>query len=124
MKLAFLAAVAILVVTGCARKPEDPDVAGLSQLERSGDKMSAARPIRFYLYLHDEEAARSVAAAIQPLGFTSVVRPAAQGPGTLCLATKSVTPTPENLHAIRKQLTTALREFGGEYDGWESPLVK
>ncbi|HEV7426567.1 MAG TPA: ribonuclease E inhibitor RraB [Thermoanaerobaculia bacterium] len=102
----------------------DPDASVLQQLASAGDDPAKSRIVNFYLYFPTEKAAQAAAAEIAQSGFLPVVRPAAKGPEWLCFATKSTVPTLEALHVARKQLNDAAQRNGGEYDGWESPVLK
>jgi hypothetical protein len=121
-------AVVMIALTGGCKMPSqpsgDPDASVLHQLASAGDDPAKSRTVDFYLYFPTEKAAQAAATEIARSGFLPVVRPAAKGPEWLCFATKATVPTLEALHVARKQLNEAAQRNGGEYDGWESPVLK
>ena len=122
--LIVVVVVALAACTTPNRPAGDPDASVLHQLSAAGDDSARTRTVDFYLYFATEKAAQAAASEIAQAGFKSVVRPAAKGPGWLCLATKSLVPNLEALHDARKQLSTAAQRNGGEYDGWQCPVLK
>ena len=51
-------------------------------------------------------------------------RPAADGNGWLCLARKTLVPSPETMTAVTAELENVAGEFSGEYDGWQAAVVE
>jgi regulator of RNase E activity RraB len=107
-----------------ARARQDPDAQVIAQLRKAGSDLSKPHPIEFFLYVSTREAADRLASKVHELRFEVEVKPAAQGPQWLVLATKSLVPTEASLAAVRKQFTALAAAESGDYDGWGTPVVK
>ncbi len=100
----------------------------LQQLQRSGDRLTQPRGIEHWFYFPTTDRRDRFLEALQTDGFELI------GMDTL----KDESPAkPYSLHLIRQdsiqvpyiheltwQLTQAAREYEGEYDGWETVLVR
>jgi regulator of ribonuclease activity B len=108
---------------GLAKKG-DPDQMVLEQLRKAGSNLSKPHKVEFFLYFPTQSAATEAAPAIRKAGFEVDVRPAAQGPGWLCFATRTMIPELTALQKIRRDFTAIAAAKGGEYDGWGTGIVK
>jgi hypothetical protein len=96
----------------------------LNQLREAGSDLSKPHPLEFYLYFPAEEAAHRAAERIADDGFSVEVKKAAQGSAWMCYVTKRMAPKRAEITAIGKRFRSLAREFGGEYDGWATEVVK
>ncbi len=97
----------------------------LDQLRAAGSDLSRPHPMEFYLFFPTEELAHRVAERIADNGFRVEVKKTPQGrPAWMCYVTKSMVPRHAEIAAIGKRFSAIAQEFGGEYDGWETEVVK
>jgi hypothetical protein len=102
----------------------DVDQQVLDQLREAGSDLSKPHPLEFYLYFPTEESAHQAAERIVDDGFSVEVKRAAQRADWLCYVTKRMAPKRTEIAAIGQRFRALAREFGGEYDGWETEVVK
>lgn len=102
----------------------DTDQQVLNQLQEAGSDLSKPHPLEFYLYFPAEESAHQAAEMIADDGFSVEVKRAAQGSAWMCYVTKRMAPKRSEIAAIGKRFRSLAQEFGGEYDGWETEVVK
>ena len=102
----------------------DPDAAVLEQLKKAGSNLSKPHKIDFYLYFPNEAAAKRAAKQVKDAGFEIEVKQSAAGSDWLCLATKTMIPELAFLKKIRANFTAIASVEKGEYDGWETAIVK
>jgi hypothetical protein len=76
------------------------------------------------VYFLSKTSAEKAETEIQEFGFTTVVRPPVTGSDWLCLASKPLIPTAEELSKARQLLDALCYELHGEYDGWEAKIEK
>lgn len=105
-------------------KKGDPDQMVLDQLKKAGSNLSKPHTIEFFLYFPTQPAASEAAPTFKKAGFDVDVKPAAQGPGWLCLVTRTMIPELGALQKIRSDFTAITSAKGGEYDGWGTGVVK
>jgi hypothetical protein len=119
---------AILIAPGGAvaqnKTGSDGDQQTLDQLKKAGSNLKKVHPVDFYLYFPTEAKARAAAPSIRKEGCTLVIRLGADDKNWLCLATKKMLPTHSELARLRKRFETICAKYGGEYDGWEAPIIK
>lgn len=96
----------------------------LAQLRHGGSDTSKPHHFDFYLYLPTEAAAREAGQRLTKRDYRVEVRPAAKGPNWLCLAKTALTPDTAPLAEIESLFTQLAQEFQGEFDGWESDVIK
>jgi hypothetical protein len=102
----------------------DVDQQVLDQLREAGSDLSKPHPLEFYLYFPTEESAHRAAERIADDGFSVEVKRAAQRSDWMCYVTKRMAPKRTEIAAIGSRFRSLAREFGGEYDGWETEVVK
>ena len=95
----------------------------LTQLRRDGSDTSKPHGFDFYLYFPTETTARQASQRLAK-EYRVDVRPAAKGPTWLCLAKTTLTPDTAPLAEIGSLFSQLAQEFRGEFDGWESDVVK
>jgi hypothetical protein len=125
----FIAAVTLsMLLCGCSKKPmttqQDFQVGVLSQLRQMGSDTSKPHSFDFYLYLPTEAAAMQAGQRLTSIKYQVEIRPAAKGSNWLCLAKTTLTPDTAPLSKIGKLFTQLAQEFHGDFDGWESEVIK
>ncbi|MFZ1074005.1 MAG: ribonuclease E inhibitor RraB [Verrucomicrobiia bacterium] len=96
----------------------------LQQLRGMGSNTRLAHNFDFYLYFPSETAARAAAKKIRAREFTVDITPSTSDKKWLCLAKKVMVPESapfDEIDLFFKQLAASLQ---GEFDGWESDVVK
>lgn len=104
--------------------PNDLDGSVLDQLVKAGSDLSKEHQPEFFLYFPDETTAERVAALIHADGFQVTVQRSPAADNWLCLATKTMALTHEEMTAIRGRFMLLASENHGEYDGWGTPVVQ
>ncbi len=104
-------------------QPIDRDAQVVSALQQAGDPLTASRRVDFYLYLAPPVTA-TVAARLEAEGYATEIRPGPDGQTELCLAWKTLVPTLETIQPISARLAALCAEFHGEYDGWETMVIR
>ena len=122
--LVGIVAIGLFALPRIVRAGESPDAQVITQLRKAGSNLSKPHDVEFFLYVPTPEAAERLASKLRALHFGTKVDRAAQGPGWLVLATKSMIPTESAMVALRVQFTALAAEEKGEYDGWGTPIVK
>lgn len=102
----------------------DPDQQVLDQLKAAGSDLNKPHKVEFFQYFPSEDVAKSVAADLKGEGLTFEIRTAAMGPGWLCLGTKEMVPKHSELVRLRRMFEALAKRLNGEYDGWETAVVK
>ena len=95
----------------------------LFHLKNQGSDLSKPHEIEFFLYLPSQFAAEEVALHIRGCGFAVEVKEPSDGMGWLCFATKTMIPKLSDLHEIRRDFNSLTASWGGDYDGWGTPVV-
>jgi len=118
---------ALSPVIGCSiRTPNapDPDQAVIDQLVSVHSDLRKPHQFDFYIYTSTKLAATNTASKLQKGGLTTIDIPGATGSNWLCLASKTIIPDKQRIHDIQTLVSTTAKEFGGDYDGWESNVRK
>ena len=133
MSLSFLIALGLLGIylmlrgqarAAGARSMADPDAATLAELARAGSDLGRFHEMEFFLYLPDRQAADAVAEQLTDEGFVVEVQPAELSGEWLCLATRQMSPTLDELHRLRRHLAAVAESRDGAYDGWGATVVE
>jgi hypothetical protein len=99
----------------------------LDQLREAGSDLSKPHDLEFFLYFPDQEAAGIAAERIKTSGaggFMAEVKRAPQGEIWMCYVTRKMVPEGAKIALIGERFSALAQELGGEYDGWETSLVK
>jgi hypothetical protein len=125
----FIAIVTLsLLLCGCSKSPmtthQDFQTEVLTQLRQQGSDTSKPHSFDFYLYLPTETAARQAGQRLAKSDYQIEVRQGADGTNWLCLAKTTLTPDTAPLSEIGQLFTKLAQEFHGDFDGWESDVVK
>ena len=106
------------------RTQPDGDQLVLDQLKKAGSKLEKPHSIEFFLYLPTEDGAWKAAELVSKEGCTVHVELGADQKQWLCFATKLMVPKHSDLQRLRKRFEAICAKFGGEYDGWGTPIVE
>ena len=102
----------------------DLDQQVLDELKRSGSDLTKPHKIDFYLYFPNEQKAKTAAAQIKDKVTSADVRLGANNKDWLCFATKEMVPEHSELVRLRYLFNSVAVKLNGEYDGWETGIVK
>ena len=125
--LAFFTLIAVIYAIKGYRASEEPksgDALVLLRLRATGSDLSKPHSINFFIYLPTREAALNIADRIRAKGFGARVDHEGPGPNWLCLGTKSMVPDLAAIEAAGADFDEMARCLGGEYDGWETSVVR
>jgi hypothetical protein len=106
------------------RELDNGDKQVLAQLVNAGTAVDQPHDIGCYLYFPNQEQAQRAATALGADGFTAEVRFGAHNSGWLAFGRRSIVPHPANIVVLRKRLTKLAQSLGGEFDGWETAIVR
>jgi hypothetical protein len=101
----------------------DDDQKILYLLKKAGSDLSKPHPITFYLYFRREDDARNVAEVLNKKGYVSEVIKL-DDVNWFCLAHIETIPTLQTIKEKAKELKQISMSHNGEYDGWESTVIK
>jgi hypothetical protein len=99
----------------------------LAELEKHGDDHSISRPVDHWAYFKSHEARASVARALAEKGFSSMsdLQPKGSTEFRFGLQFQRSDRVDSNvINAVTCTLEELVTEHGGEYDGWETQVVK
>lgn len=130
-----LAVVLVALPVGCASR-EDKDLSrthaaeiaedreALNQLRTAGSDLAKPHRVEFYLYVPSEAAAEAAAAAIRPRGYTVSVSAGAEEANWLCVASKTMRPTIEEITVARSLFKGLALTYLGAYGGWNTAIER
>ncbi|GMQ90921.1 MAG: hypothetical protein BMS9Abin11_0226 [Gammaproteobacteria bacterium] len=95
-----------------------------TDLTKHGADLSKQHDFDFYLYFGERGIAKKAASELEKAKFLLEIKPASDSNGWLCLAKRSVVPNPENLNLVGNILVAVAENLGGEFDGWESNIIR
>lgn len=98
------------------------DLMVVSALQEHGDLLEPKRDVTHYAYFDLESQADEFAKAVAALGFKIERSGGDDKHGVI--ATRKDSVTPEAITSVTVPLAELAMKIGGEYDGWEAPLVK
>jgi regulator of RNase E activity RraB len=101
----------------------DRDATTLTELAKAGSDLRRSHEMEFFLYVPDRGAADAVAAQLEAEGFAVEVKAAEEGDDWLCLATRTMVPTLDELRRLRRHLAAVAESREGAYDGWGATVV-
>jgi hypothetical protein len=125
--------VLVAATTACTRSEEKPatrantqeiaeDNEALNQLRAAGSNLTKPHHVEFYLYLPSEEEAESAATAVRPLGYAATVSAGEDEGNWLCVATRTMRPTIEDITVARALFTGLAQKHRGVYGGWNTAI--
>ena len=128
-----LAVLLVAATISCAPR-EDKDVSranaaelaedneALSQLRAAGSDLAKPHKVEFYLYVPSEAAAQAAAAAIRPMGYAVTVSAGESEANWLCLASRTMLPTIEEITVARSLFKSMALKYQGAYGGWNTAI--
>ena len=96
----------------------------MQHLVEMGSDINQLHGFDFYMYLPTEAAAREVGAKAEEKKMGITILPAASGSKWLCKATFRIVPEKACLDEIGNFFRQASDVYHGEFDGWESDIIK
>lgn len=117
----------VLTATAPVALPQggsDPDSQVLVQLRKAGSNISKPHEIEFFLYFKTKDSATRASGLVAKEGCRVAVEPGADHTSWLCDGRKRMVPRLSALVRLRKRFEGIARKYGGEYDGWETAVVK
>lgn len=113
-----------LLISACSLlNPADPDQVALDSLGKAGSDLSKPHPFGFYLYHKEVFAARQMCDQLLTEGYRTNVSEGAGKGEWLCLASVDFVPSFDTLSEIQDRMAIVAKQYGGEYDGWETVVV-
>jgi regulator of RNase E activity RraB len=106
------------------RSRTDPDATTLAELAKAGSDLGRSHEMEFFLYLPDRTSADAVATQLAAEGFAVGVETSKEGNDWLCLATRTMVPTLDELQRLRRHLAAVAESREGAYDGWGTTVVE
>ncbi|MBU1423567.1 MAG: ribonuclease E inhibitor RraB [Bacteroidetes bacterium] len=94
----------------------------IENITRCGGDLNKHHQVEFFIYVPNEEDAYRAAAIIQKVGFEVEVSQSGSDSDWLCLATMKMKPKLSDITKISMYLAKLAESFGGNYDGWETPI--
>jgi hypothetical protein len=104
------------------KEPLPIDTQRIDDLRAAGSRMKVPHPIRNHLYFSSEKDARAAMDSLMAEGYSLQVRAEEEERWRVTGVIRLV-PTPGSITHMRERLETVCSSLGGEYAGWESPLV-
>jgi hypothetical protein len=101
-----------------------PDGAMLLELRDAGSNLSRPHAFAFLLFLPDEASAARAGRALREQGFAVEVKESVGGDQWQARGTKMMVPDEAELIRLRAELDALAEREGGEYGGWQAPVVK
>lgn len=106
-----------------AARSTDPDQTTLDELTHAGSDLARAHEVEFFLYLPDHPGAMAVKEQLEREGFRVDLKADDSDGDWLCLATRDMTPTLDELRRLRVHLVAVAESRDGAYDGWGTTVV-
>ncbi len=135
-RLSFAFAVLLIVATVACASREDKDVSranaaeiaedneALSQLRAAGSDLAKPHKVEFYLVVPSEASAEAAAAAIRPRGYTVAVSAGEDESHWLCLSSRTMVPTIEEITVARSLFKGMALKYQGAYGGWNTAIER
>lgn len=96
----------------------------LAQMQNAGDASETPRVVEHFVFMPDEQGATAAIAHARDAGFTLADRCTTDGELPIMLTfSMSHAATIDAVSDARRTLMELIESAGGEYDGWESPVV-
>ena len=94
----------------------------LAALAQVGIDTGVRRPFNFYLHFPSQSAATAVGRELSESGFRCRIRQSSGG-RWLCLVGALLIPDDSALETVLHLMETMAEDFGGAFDGWETPVT-
>ena len=96
----------------------------IQQLQRRRSNLSKSHDFDFYLYFPTQYEANQAVIELLLEGLICEVKPGAMDNNWLCLASIQMVPDVNELVRLESTFETIATMHHGEYDGWESNILK
>lgn len=100
-----------------------PDEYAVQQLEKFNLKFDRPQVVEFFFYFPMKALAEKAGEEIKREGCKITIRLGAMGDSWLCLATKEIVLSSEELERLRKAFEAIAEKYDGEYDGWGTGFI-
>jgi len=100
-----------------------PDEHAVQQLKKFNLGFDKPQVVEFFFYFPTKALAQKAGEEIMREGCAITIRLGATKNSWLCLATKEIVPSPEELERLRKSFEAIAEKYNGEYDGWETGFI-
>jgi hypothetical protein len=101
----------------------DLSALALESMRRAGADPAVPHQTRHFLYVPGVKAAQEIARALRNPQRRIEIETSARTGYWLVVVRQSMLITPEAMAALRLELETAARPFGGEYDRWQVEIA-
>jgi hypothetical protein len=99
---------------------DDLDLATITALAARGADLGKPRKTVHYVYAPNRAAADQLASRVRQAGRTIDVRQL--GKEWAVVVTETLIVSPRTISDLRRELESAAKNFGGDYDGWEASV--
>ena len=135
-RVSFALAVVLVAATVACASRDDKDISRanadeiaedtevLKQLRTAGSDLAKPHRVEFYLYAPSEAAAEAAAAAIRPTGYTVSVSAGEEEANWLCVASRTMLPTIEEITVARSLFKGLALKYQGAYGGWNTAIKR
>ena len=135
-RVSFALAVVLVAATVACASRDDKDISRanadeiaedtevLKQLRTAGSDLAKPHRVEFYLYAPSEAAAEAAAAAIRPMGYTVSVSAGEEEANWLCVASRTMLPTIEEITVARSLFKGLALKYQGAYGGWNTAIKR
>ena len=133
-RVSFAFAVLLIVATVACASREDKDVnrakaaeiaednEALRQLRSAGSDLAKPHKVEFYVVVPSEASADAAADAIRPLGYTVTVSAGEDDAHWLCVSSRTMLPTIEEITVARSLFKGMALKYQGAYGGWNTAI--
>lgn len=101
---------------------EDKNI--LKQMREAGSKIEKPHDLEFFFKMPSEQSAKQLADKIRSTGFQIDIKSPDNGNVWLCKIATKMVPNAGQISALGNHFSGIARDFKGEYNGWETSLVK
>ena len=105
-----------------AELAQDTEV--LDQLRSAGSNLTKPHRIEFYLFLPSQADAEAAAAELRSMGYSVTVGGGPNQNNWLCLASRTMMPTMQELTDARVLFKGLALRYKGAYDGWQAAITR
>lgn len=129
----------VTLMTGCTGGPKEQldfqvvlrtddererDRKALQSLSEAGSDLTRPHPIDHYFYFPNRQQAVEAARTLSREGFSVKGSAAPDNSSFTLVAQKTVIPTEATIFALSDMLRGIAKKYGGEYDGWDAPVLR
>lgn len=102
--------------------PATEDLEQIEELRIRGSRLELPHPVRAFVAFESERSAEHGRDALEHEGFSCRLRSAGGG-AWMVTAVSSIIPSPGTITRLRERVGEVCSPLGGEYAGWEAPVV-